>query len=190
MAVLGVGNDPDSEVAKEYAVLKSTFDAQRRLLSEDGPLLDTHKFYLTAQGREVIRIVNLATLCASIFGTNEIGWEELNEQFLAVFVGENQPLPQDTAELFLSLKTQIYLASLESEPSKPKAEVLDGLFNKGLQDKLQAHHPDIPLDETEIRFIRSAAERRTMLLSEPTDSDNIRTCLCPRPCSDLIPIIY
>ena len=40
MAVLGVGNDPDSEVAKEYAVLKSTFDAQRRLLSEDGPLLE------------------------------------------------------------------------------------------------------------------------------------------------------
>ena len=178
MAVLGVGNDPDSEVAKEYAVLKSTFDAQRRLLSEDGPLLDTHKFYLTQPGREVIRIINLATLCASIFGTNEIGWEELNEQFLAVFVAKNQPLSQDTAELFLSLKTQIYLASLECEPSKPKGKVLDGLFANGLHEKLQAHHPDMPLDGTEIQFIASASARRAMLLNESTDSDNIGTYFC------------
>ncbi len=178
MAILGVGSDPDSEVAKEYAILKSTFDAQRRLLSEDSPLLDAQKLYLARQGREVVRIVNLATLCASIFSTNEIGWEELNEQFLEIFVAEHQALPHDAAELFLSLKTQIYLATLESEQPKPKGEVLDGLFTAGLQERLQAHHPDNTLNETELQFIASAATRKAMLLNESTDPDNIRMCRC------------
>ncbi|RYP78964.1 hypothetical protein DL769_003094 [Monosporascus sp. CRB-8-3] len=174
MAVLGVGNDPDSEVAKEYTVLKSTFDAQRRLLSDDHPLLDAQKFNLARQGREVIRIVNLATLCASVFSTNEICWEELNEQFLKVFVAEDQALPQDAAELFLSLKTQIYLATLESEQQKPKDEVLEGLFTTELRERLQAHHPNIPLNETETRFIANAAARKAMLLNESNDPNNIQ----------------
>lgn len=178
MAILGVGSEPDSEVVKEYTILKSTFDAQRRLLSEDGPLLDAQKFHLTQQGREVIRIVNLATLCASVFSTNEIGWEELNEQFLRVFVTEHQPLSQDAAELFLSLKTQIYLATLESEQLKSKNEVLDGLFTTDLQERLQAHHSDTPSSEAEIQFIASAAARKAMLLNESTDSDNIRMWYC------------
>lgn len=176
MAILGVGNDPDSEVAKEYAVLKSAFDTQRRLLSEGSPLLDAHKFHLTRDGREVIRIVNLATLCASVFSTNEIGWEELNDEFLGVFVAENQPLPQDAAELFLSLKTQIYLATLESEQQKPQDEVLDSLFSTGLRERLQALHSDISLNETENQFIASAAARKAMLLNESTEPDNIRMC--------------
>ncbi|RYO95957.1 hypothetical protein DL765_011695 [Monosporascus sp. GIB2] len=174
MAVLGVGNDPDSEVAKEYAVLKSTFDAQRRLLSDDHPLLDAQKFNLAMEGREVIRIVNLATLCASVFSTNEICWEELNEQFLKVFVVEDQAMPQDAAELFLSLKTQIYLATLESEQRKPKDEVLEGLFTTELREKLQAHHPNTPLNETETRFIANAAARKAMLLNESNDPNNIQ----------------
>ncbi|RYP04614.1 hypothetical protein DL764_004351 [Monosporascus ibericus] len=174
MAVLGVGNDPDSEVVKEYAVLKSTFDAQRRLLSDDHPLLDAQNFNLARQGREVIRIVNLATLCASVFSTNEICWEELNEQFLKVFVAEDQALPQDAAELFLSLKTQIFLATLESEQQKPKDEVLDGLFTTELRGRLQAHHPNIPLNDTETRFIANAAARKAMLLKESNDPNNIQ----------------
>ncbi|RYP66276.1 hypothetical protein DL770_008835 [Monosporascus sp. CRB-9-2] len=174
MAVLGVGNDPDSEVAKEYAVLKSTFDDQRRLLSDDHSLLDATKFNLARQGREVIRIVNLATLCASVFSTNEICWEELNEQFLKVFVAEDQALPQDAAELFLSLKTQIYLATLESEQQKPKDEVLESLFTTELRGRLQAHHPNIPLNETETRFIANAAARKAMLLNESNDPNNIQ----------------
>lgn len=176
MAILGVESDPDSEVAKEYAVLRSTFDAQRRLLSEDSPLLDAKKFRLSKRGREVIRIINLATLCASVFSTNEIGWEELNEQFLRVFGAENESLPQDAAELFLSLKTQIYLATLESEQLKSKDQVLDGLFTTGLRERLQAHHSDTPLSETETQFIASAAARKAMLLNESTDPDNIRMC--------------
>lgn len=178
MAILGVGSDPDSEVVKEYAVLKSTFDAQRRLLSEDGPLLDAQKLYLGKQGKEVIRVINLATLCASVFSTNEIGWEELNEQFLRVFVAEHQPLPQDAAELFLSLKTQIYLATLESEQLKSKDEVLDGLFTTNLRELLQAYHPITPLSEAEVQFVAGAAARKAMLLHESTDADNIRTFQC------------
>ncbi|RYO91397.1 hypothetical protein DL766_001362 [Monosporascus sp. MC13-8B] len=174
MAVLGVGNDPDSEVAREYAVLKSTFDAQRRLLSDDHPLLDAQKFNLAMEGREVIRIVNLATLCASVFSTNEICWEELNEQFLKVFVAEDQAMPQDAAELFLSLKTQIYLATLESEQRKPRDEVLESLFATELREKLQAHHPNTPLNETETRFIANAVARKAMLLNESNDPNNIQ----------------
>ncbi|KAI1136825.1 telomere repeat binding factor-domain-containing protein [Hypoxylon sp. FL0543] len=165
--------DSDSDIAREYAVLKAAFDNQRKLLSDAHPLLYPEKLHVANQAREVIRVVNLATACASVFGTNELGLEEINYHFLRIFVPENQEVPRDTAELYLGLKTQIFLAVLETEQGKAREQLLEDLFITRLEDALQEHHPCLPLTATEREFIESARARKAMLWNESGDIDSI-----------------
>lgn len=118
--------------------------------------------------------MNLATTCASVFGTNELGLEEVNDHFLRIFVPENHEIPRDAAELYMGLKTQIFLAVLESEQEKARDQFLDDLFVTRLESSLQEHHPSLPLTATEYEFIANAKARKAMLLNESTDMDSIR----------------
>ncbi|KAI1372246.1 telomere repeat binding factor-domain-containing protein [Hypoxylon crocopeplum] len=169
-----LSGDLDSDIAKEYAALKSAFDTQRKLLSDAHPLLYPEQFNIASQTREVIRIVNLATACASVFGTNELGLEEINDHFLRIFVPENQGVPRDAAELYLGLKTQIFLAVLENDQGRARDQLLDDLFVTRLETTLQEHHPGLPLVATEHEFVASAGARRAMLLNESADPDSIQ----------------
>ncbi|KAI1476516.1 telomere repeat binding factor-domain-containing protein [Daldinia eschscholtzii] len=169
-----LSGDSDSDIAKEYALLKNAFDIQRKQLSDTHPLLYPEHLNVTSQTREVIRIVNLATTCASVFGTNELGLEEVNDHFLRIFVPENQEIPRDAAELYMGLKTQIFLAVLESEHEKARDQFLDDLFVTRLESSLQEHHPSLPLTPAEHEFIANAKARKAMLLNESTDMDSIQ----------------
>jgi protein TBF1 len=157
-------------------MLKTAFDIQRKQLSDINPLLYPEHLNVTNGTREVIRVVNLATACASVFGTNELGLEELNEHFLRIFVPENQEIPRDVAELYMGLKTQMFLAILESEQGKAKDQLLDDLFVTRLERALQEHHPNLPLTAAEHEFIANARARKAMLQNESTDNDSIRMC--------------
>ncbi|KAI1389012.1 telomere repeat binding factor-domain-containing protein [Hypoxylon trugodes] len=174
--VATLSGDSDSDIAKEYTVLKTAFDSQRKLLS-DSNILYPEQLNVINQTREVIRIVNLATACASVFGTNELGLEEINDHFLRIFVPENQEVPRDAAELYLGLKTQIFLALLESEQGKAKDQLLEEIFTgtAGLENTIQEHHPAFPLTTAEHEFIASVGARRTMLLHESADVNNTQT---------------
>ncbi|KAI1411248.1 telomere repeat binding factor-domain-containing protein [Hypoxylon sp. FL1857] len=166
--------DSDSDIAREYAVLKTAFDSQRKLLSDTHPLLYPEQLNVTNQTREVIRVINLATACASVFGTNELGLEEINDHFLRIFVPENQEVPRDTAELYLGLKTQIFLAVLETEQGKAREQLLEDLFVTRLENALQEHHPNLPLTIVEHEFVESARARKAMLWNESGDIDSIQ----------------
>jgi hypothetical protein len=168
-------SDPDSEITKEYGVLRRAFDLQRRQLSHphDAPrFLDAGKLGVKDQTREVIRIANLASTCASIFGTNEITLEEVNNNFLHIFIPEGGTLSHDAAELYLGLKTQLFLAVLEGDMEKPKDQILDEIFVVDVEHSIQAHHPYLPLTTSELDFIANAKARKGMLLiaSAPADS--------------------
>ncbi|KAF3070943.1 Telomeric DNA-binding factor trf1 [Daldinia childiae] len=169
-----LSGDSDSDIAKEYVLLKSAFDVQRKQLSDTYPLLYPEHLNVANQTREVIRIVNLATTCASVFGTNELGLEEVNDHFLRIFVPENHEIPRDAAELYMGLKTQIFLAVLESEQEKARDQFLDDLFITRLESSLQEHHPSLPLTATECEFIANAKARKAMLLNESDDMDSIQ----------------
>ncbi|KAI2632179.1 telomere repeat binding factor-domain-containing protein [Hypoxylon sp. NC1633] len=169
-----LSGDSDSDIAREYVTLKAAFDAQRKLLSEAHPLLYREQINVASQAREVVRIINLATACASVFGTNELGLEEINDHFLRIFVPEGQELPRDTAELYLGFKTQIFLAILECEQEKARDQVLDDLFVTGLENALQEHHPSLPLTLAEHEFVANARVRKAMLLNESADIDSMR----------------
>lgn len=173
-------SDPDSDITKEYSVLRRAFDLQRRQLSHphDAPrFLDAGKLGVKDQTREVIRIANLASTCASIFGTNEITLEEVNNHFLDIFIPEGGTLSHDAAELYLGLKTQLFLVFLEGDMEKTKDQILEEIFVLDVERSLQAHHPYLPLTTSELDFIANAKARRGMLLiaSAPADSICKRT---------------
>ncbi len=170
-----LASDSDSEITKEYGALRGAFDLQRRQLShpsEASPFLDASKLGIKDQTSEVIRIANLASTCASIFGTNEITLEEVNNHFLRIFVPEGRGLTHDAAELYLGLKTQLFLAVLEGDQEKTKDQLLQELFVTDVERSLQAHHPSLPLTTTERDFIANSKARKVMLsmASTPTDS--------------------
>lgn len=169
-----LSGDTDSDIAREYTALKTIFDNQRKLLSDTNPLLYSEQLSVTSQTREVIRIVNLATTCASVFGGNELGLEEINDHFLRIFVPNNQEVPRDVAELYLGLKTQMFLSVLESEPEKAREQLLDDLFITKLESFVQEHHPNTPLTTPEHEFVTNAKTRKAMLLNESTDAESIR----------------
>ncbi|KAI0098595.1 telomere repeat binding factor-domain-containing protein [Hypoxylon sp. NC0597] len=172
--VATLSGDSDSDIAREYAVLKAAFDAQRKLLSDRDPLLSPDQLNVTNQTREVIRVVNLATACASVFGTNELGLEDINDNFLRIFVPEGQEVPRDAAELYLGLKTQIFLAVLENEQAKAREQFLEDLFVTRLESALQQHHPSLPLTAVEHEFIESARARKEMLWNESGEVNSIQ----------------
>ncbi|KAI1754701.1 hypothetical protein F4782DRAFT_552658 [Xylaria castorea] len=168
-------SDSDSDIAREYNVLRGAFDLQRRQLShpqEATRILDAGKLGIKDQTREVIRIANLASTCASIFGTNEITLEEVNNHFLRIFVPEGRGLSHDAAELYLGLKTQLFLAVLEGDLDKPKDQFLEELFVTDVEQSLQAHHPYLPLKISELDFVANSKSRKMMLsiASAPADS--------------------
>ncbi|KAI1117486.1 telomere repeat binding factor-domain-containing protein [Nemania sp. NC0429] len=173
--VATLASDVDSDIAKEYGVLRGAFDLQRRQLShprEATCFLDAGKLGIKDQTREVIRIANLASACASIFGANEITLEEVNNHFLRIFIPEGRTLSNDAAEIYLGLKTQLFLAVLEGDLEKTKDQLLEELFVTDVENSLRAHHPDIPLTISELDFIANSKTRKSMLsaASAPTRS--------------------
>jgi hypothetical protein len=174
-------NDADSDVAKEYAALKSFFYMIRKSFSDSFPLLYATQLDITSPtDREILRIANLATTCASMFGANELGWPDLSIDFLSIFVPEGQHMPSDVAELYIGLKTQMFLTSLESEESTTRDQLLQDLFVTGQEEALISHHPDLQMSDSEKSFLADAEARKAMLFNESGDPDNI--CKNPITC--------
>lgn len=168
-------SDLESEITKEYGVLRAAFDLQRRQLlqpRETSPFLDASKLGIKDRTREVIRVANLASTCASIFGTNEITLDEVNNHFLRIFVPEGRTLSHDAAELYLGLKTQLFLAILDGDLEKSKEQLLHELFVADVERSLRAHHPGVSLSTTELDFIANSKARKGMLsvASAPANS--------------------
>ncbi|KAH7039915.1 telomere repeat binding factor-domain-containing protein [Microdochium trichocladiopsis] len=165
----------DSDVAREYVCLKTAFDAQRRCLSEDSLLLDPYSLGVYDGDREIVRVANLAASCASLFSTLDIGLEEVNDQFLMIFIPQGHDLSQDAADIFLALKTQIFLAMLDGQQERTRDEILEEVFPTTLRSVLEAHHIGWPLNNIETQFLADAEERKTMLRNESNDADSIQS---------------
>jgi hypothetical protein len=120
--------------AKEFATLKNLFAQTKMLFAAQKPFLnemEMGKLHPTAVA--VARKTNLATFVSSLFGSADIGMQELNQHFVPTFiprrtkVGDAHQLGQGEALLFLGLKTQAYISSLSSEDTVA-SQALDELF--------------------------------------------------------------
>lgn len=167
-------DDAETDVAVEYASLTSFFYTLRKFFSESEPLLDSDQLGIAEpQDREIVRIANLATTCASLFGSLELEWSDLHDGFLSVFVARDQNVPPDVSSLLLESKTQMFLAFLEGAQDATREKFLDDLFFNGLEDSLKRHHPTVSLSAFEVEFISNAKLRKDMLLNESSDPSNI-----------------
>ena len=159
--------EPESDAGQEYSTVRSLFDHTKRVYSSKSPFLSPLELDLmeTAQV-EVLRKANLATFVSSIFGSQEIGFAELNDNFLEIFVPENGRLLKAQGSLFLDLKTQALISSMHT-PERSKTELLYTLFPEDMDSRILARRPGARgLAPSEQDFVKRASSRRDILLAD------------------------
>ncbi|EFE39268.1 hypothetical protein TRV_06090 [Trichophyton verrucosum HKI 0517] len=169
-------SEPQSENAQSYSTLRSLFDHTKKVYTTNKPFLSASELGLTEASQvEVIRKANLASFVFSLFGTQEIGFAELHDNFLDIFVPEGGRLLKSQAALFLELKTQTFIASMNN-PARPNVEILYELFPDNLGLSLLARRPGTRHPApSETDFVKRASSRRDILLGEINNPDSIHT---------------
>ena len=164
-------NEPDSEAGQEYSTVRSLFEHTKRVYTTKTPFLSPADLDLLEPAQvDVLRKANLATFASGIFGTQEIGFSEMNEHFLEIFVPENGRLLKAQGSLFLELKTQAFIASMNTE-DRSKTELLLGLFPDDIERRLLARRPGARnLAPSEQDFVKRAFSRRDILLGDINNS--------------------
>jgi len=185
--------DPASELGQAYAVLKSLFDDTKKIysqrdqgqfLSADGIGIDEPK------DRATIRITNVATFAASVFGGQDIGFYELNDHFIDIFTPEDEALGTEAGKLYLNLKTQMYLSSLmQEEQDRTKEDILEDLFPPALDEIVVGRRSSAQLTKSELDFLDDCKSRREYFMNEPSDVESIRKLNLRAYLADIILIL-
>ncbi|TQS34641.1 hypothetical protein Golomagni_04967 [Golovinomyces magnicellulatus] len=174
--IIKIVTTPETEVGQAYATLKSLFDQAKKIYSQQGLFLSADALNLKEpEDRAVIRTSNLATFVCSVFGGHDVGFLELNDQFIKTFTVEGVPLQKEAGDLYLNLKTQIYLSAVsQEEQERTREDILEDLFPNDLDRLLQSRHLDQPLSQSEVEFMGSYVTRRDFLGNAPIDLDSIQ----------------
>ena len=115
----------------------------------------------------------MATFVSSVFGSQDVGFYHLNENFLDTFVIDGGRLLKNQAQLLLDLKTQAYI-SAATTGERSREAILDDLFPPDLGDRLLRRRPGAKqLAPSEADFVQRAQNRRKALLEEPNTDEAI-----------------
>ncbi|KAL5341620.1 telomere repeat binding factor-domain-containing protein [Aspergillus crustosus] len=168
-------SEPDSENGQAYATMRSLFDHTKKVYSTKKSFLSPFDLELTETSQvDIIRKANLASFVSSIFGTQEIGFSELNDNFLDVFVPEGGRLLKQQGALFLELKTQAFIASMNNA-ERTRTELLYLLFPDNLDQQLLDRRPGTrQLAPSETDFVNRAGSRRDILLSDINNEEAMK----------------
>ncbi|GAD97129.1 MYB DNA binding protein [Paecilomyces variotii No. 5] len=168
-------SEPDSENGQAYATMRSLFDHTKRVYSTKTAFLSPTELDLTEPSQvDIIRKANLASFVSSIFGTQDISFAELNDHFLDVFVPEGSRLLKVQGALFLELKTQAFIASMNSQ-ERTRTELLYDLFPEDLEQRLLSKRPGTrQLAPSEADFVKRARSRRDILLGEINNEEAVK----------------
>lgn len=169
-------SEPESENGQAYATMRSLFDHTKKVYSTNNSFLSAPGLGLTEPAQvDIIRKANLASFVSSIFGTQEIGFSELNDNFLDIFVPEGGRLLKIQGALFLELKTQAYIASMNSKDCS-RTELLYNLFPDSLEQGMLDRRPGTrQLAPSEIDFVNRAKSRRDILLGEINNEEAVKS---------------
>lgn len=180
--------EPESELGQAYATLKSLFDQTKKIYSQQTAFLSADELNIRDdEHRATIRTTNLATFVSSVFGGQDVGFYELNDHFVKIFARERQSLSKEAGQIFLNLKTQMYISvASQEEQERAKEDILEDLFPASPEDLLMGRHPDTALSTTEREFVEAAKERRQYLMKAPHNVESIRefVYLCPAYSTD------
>ncbi|KAJ5341061.1 hypothetical protein N7541_010185 [Penicillium brevicompactum] len=159
--------EPESENGQAYATMRSLFDHTKRVYTVKHSFLQPTDLEITDPSQiDVIRKANLASFVSSIFGSQEIGFADLNDHFLDVFVPEGGRLLKVQGALYLELKTQAFIAAMHNK-SLTRTQLLYNLFPDDMEQRLLARRPGTrQLAPSETDFVNRLTSRRDILLNE------------------------
>ncbi|TLS26720.1 hypothetical protein PpBr36_04367 [Pyricularia pennisetigena] len=162
----------DSETGKAYKSLSAAFKAARSMFSETSSILQADELKIEEPGDfETIQMANLATICSTIFESDNASLLEAHNGFLRTFLPELSPLTDNLTNLFLSLKTQAFLRSCpETADDARMRELLEIYFPADAEAPLKQLHPDSPLTQTEKVFMGMSTKRGERLGNEVRDT--------------------
>jgi hypothetical protein len=163
------------ELGQAYTTLKSLFDQTKQIYSQKDAFLSADGLNIHEPNhRATIQITNLATFVAGVFDSS-LGFYELNDNFIEAFTTDGEPLSKEVGDLFISLKTQMFLSAVtQGGPEKTKEDHLEDLFPIGFDEILISRHPNSGLAEGEEEFLLALKDRRDYLMNEVNDNDSIR----------------
>lgn len=169
-------SEPDSENGQAYATMRSLFDHTKRVYSVKHSFLQLSDLEITDSSQvDVIRKANLASFVSSIFGSQEIGFAELNEHFLSVFMSDGGRLLKVQAALYLELKTQAFIAAMNNK-SRTRTNLLYELFPDDMERRLLERRPGSKqLAPSETDFVNRLASRRDHLLHDINNEEAMKS---------------
>lgn len=172
---LRIITEPESELGQAYSTLKSLFDQTKKIYSQQDIFLSVQKLSMEEPTqRKIIQSTNLATFVSGVFA-GDVGFYELNDNFIETFAPGGAALSREHGELFTDLKTQVYISALsQEEPEKPNDETLYEMFPDNLEALLQSRHPQIPVSLAEKEFADGNRRRREYLKTQSRDAESIR----------------
>lgn len=155
--------------------MRSLFDHTKRVYSTKQAFLSPTDLDLTEPSQvDIIRKANLASFVSSIFGSQEISFAELNDHFIDVFVPEGSRLLKVQGALFLELKTQAFIASLNNE-ERTRTEILLELFPDDLEQRLLSKRMSTrQLAPSEADFVKRARSRRDIILADINNEESMK----------------
>ncbi len=172
--ILTIATKPDTDAGQAYATLKSLFDHTKKVYSVSEPFLNPYELALVETSQiDIIRKANMATFVSSVFGSQDVGFYHLNENFLDTFVADGSRLLKSQAQLFLELKTQAYISAVQNT-ERSREDILEDLFPHNLDEMLLKRRSGAKqLAPSEAEFTQRAQNRRRVLLEEATSSVSI-----------------
>lgn len=168
--------EPESELGQAYATLKSLFDQTKKIYSQQKAFLSADELNIRDdEHRATIRSTNLATFVSSVFGGQDVGFYELNDHFVKIFSQPKESLSKAAGQLFLNLKTQMYLSvASQEEQETAKEDILEDLFPTNSEDLLMGRQFGTPFSDTELDLIEAAKSRREYLMQAAHTVESIR----------------
>lgn len=155
--------------------MRSLFDHTKRVYTTKHAFLSPTDLDLTDPSQvDIIRKANLASYVSSIFGSQEISFAELNDHFIDVFVPEGRGLLKVQGALFLELKTQAFIASLNNE-ERTRTEILFELFPDDLEQRLLSKRMGTrQLAPSEADFVKRARSRRDIIFADINNEEAMK----------------
>ncbi|KAJ5120453.1 uncharacterized protein N7515_009841 [Penicillium bovifimosum] len=169
-------SEPDSENGQAYATMRSLFDHTKRVYTTKHSFLQLADLEITDAAQiDIIRKANLASFVSSIFGSQEVGFADLNDHFLDVFVPEGGRLLKSQGALYLELKTQAFLAAMHNQ-ALSRTQLLYSLFPDDMEQRLLARRPGTrQLAPSETDFVNRLTSRRDILLNNINDDEALNS---------------
>ncbi|KAL9607906.1 MAG: hypothetical protein Q9167_007227 [Letrouitia subvulpina] len=172
--ILTLTTDVNSDQGGTYATLKSLFDHTKKVYSIHDPFISAQGLGLVERSQsDIIRKANLATFVSSVFGSHDVGFYHLNENFLDIFISDGNRLLKSQAGLLLDLKTQAYISAIASG-ERSREDILRDLFPPDLEARILSRRPGAKqATPSEADFIQRAHNRSKALMEEPLTAEAI-----------------